>query len=241
MRMQAMIVRRKLILGGLMAPLAGIAQAEDASSILARAKQRYLGLKTYQDLGSVRYRLVDSEQEVNFETAFVRPGTFRFAWSKGHPFPPLRQFVTRNVIWSDGEAAYTWTKYPGRVPIERKDKSLASAVAGATGVSSRSAHVIATLLMADLWREEPYGDSVLNLKGAQLVGAESIDGVESYRVRGTDWRDDPIDLWLGKEDFMMRRSERILAGTKYIEERTGIVIDANIPASRFRSPSQTSV
>jgi hypothetical protein len=239
--MQTMIVRRKLILGGLMAPLAGFAKEEDASSVLARAKQRYRGLKTYQDRGSVRYHLVDGDQEVRFETAFVRSSRFRFEWSKGHPFPPLRRFVTRNVIWSDGDAAYTWTKYPGQAATERKERSLATAVAGATGVSSRSAHVIATLLMADLWRQEPFGDSVLNLKGALRVGAESIDGVDCHRLRGMDWRGDPIELWLGKVDLMLRRSERILAGTKYIEERTAIVLDANIPASRFSAPSQTSV
>lgn len=236
-----MPVRRQLILGSLMAPMASIARLGYAPSVLAHAKQRYAALKTYQDRGSVRYLLVeDEEQEVKFETAFVRPGLFRFEWSKGQPFLLLRYFVTRSVIWSDGDAAYMWTKFPWRAAIEQKKESLRLAVAAATGVSSRSAHVIATLLIDDLWGTEPFGDSVLNLKAPALVGIEPIDGAECYRIRGRDWRDDPIDLWLGTEDLMLRRSERILAGTKYIEVRTGILIDAHIPASRFSSPSRAS-
>jgi hypothetical protein len=237
--MQAMTNRRKVLLSGLMAPLAAIAQSEDASSLLARAKQRYFDLKTYQDRGSVRFEILGVEEKVDFATAYVRPNSFRFDWSKGHPFPPLRHFVTRSAIWSDGEAAYTWKKPPHKAPVERKESSLAMAVAGATGVSSRSAHVIATLLIADLWGAEPFGDSILNLKGARLIGKESVDGVECYRVKGMDWRDEPIELWLGKEDLILRRNERVNSGSKFIEERTGIVIDGSIPASHFRSPSQT--
>jgi hypothetical protein len=231
--------RRTLIVCGVIAPLARVARSEESSSILTRAMQRYYALKSYQDRGAVRYRVMGSEQRVDFQTAFTRPSAFRFEWSKGHSFPPLRHLVTRSVIWTKGDTAYTWTKYPDKEPTEREDGPLSLAVAAATGVSSGSAHVIATMLIADLWRREPFGDSVLNAKGVQLLGLERLDGAECYRLRGVDWRDDPIDLWLGREDLLMRRNERVIAGTKYIEERTGIIVNADIPASRFASPGRT--
>jgi hypothetical protein len=231
-----MVLRRSLMLGSLLAPVASLASGADAATLLARAKQRYFGLKTYQDEGSVRYPLLFSDQEVTFKTAFVRPGLFRFEWSSGHPFPPLRFLVTRSVIVSDGQRIYTWTKYPGKSAAERNERSLADAVAGATGVSSRAAHVIATMLMEDLWGDEPFGDSILNVSSPAYIGRENVEEVMCDRIRGADWRGDAVDLWLGAEDSLVRRTER-QARARHIEVRNRIIVNANIERSRFSAPS----
>lgn len=234
-----MVPRRNVIVGGLLAPVACLATGADAAVLLARAKKSYLGLKTYQDEGSVTYPLLFSDQEVTFKTAFVRPGMLRFEWSSGHPFPPLRFLVTRSAIVSDGQRIYTWVKYPGKSAVERNERSLADAVAGATGVSSGSAHVIATMLMDDLWGDEPFGDSILNVSSPVHNGRQSIEGVMCDKIRGVNGRGDIVDLWLGAEDSLVRRMERH-ARVRYIEVRRRIIVNANIERSRFSAPSTSS-
>lgn len=230
-----MVQRRRVILASLVAPCVVRANMADAAAILRRARERYARLKTYQDHGNVRFTLLGSVNEVTFETAFVRPDMFRFEWSKGHPFPPLRHFVTRSAIWSNADGAFTWTRYPGRDATMRKDASLAMSVAGATGVSSGAAHTAATLLMPDLWREEPFGKSVLDLESAQWAGADAADGVAVHRILGQR-RGGPVELWIGKEDGLLRRVVMEVGGTVHTESRDRILVDADVPASRFASP-----
>ena len=235
-----MVLRRNLLVAGLLAPVGRLARGADAAALLARASQRYAGLNTYQDEGSVRFPLLPtSEQEITFKTAYVRPDLFRFQWSSGHPFPPLRHMVTRHVIGSDGQRAYSWVKYPGKPEQERTEESLGNAVAGATGVSMGSAHASATLLVDMLWKDQPFGGSILNVSSAVHIGTESVDGVMCDRIRGADRRGDAIDLWIGAEDSLVRRTERQL-NVKFVEVRTRIIVDAEIERSRFDPPRRSS-
>lgn len=234
-----MFRRRQVILASVAAPCLAIATVDPAAEFLRRTRQRYAALMTYQDHGSVRYQIMGSDQEVAFETNFVRPDLFRFEWSKGHPFPPLRHLVTRSAIWRNAEGAFTWTRYPGEAATMRKDESLRLSVAGATGVSSGSAHTIATLLMPDLWNDEPFGRSVLDLEAPQLAGDEAIDGVAVRCVRGLQ-RKEPMELWIGKDDYLVRRVVTTRARFTAIEDRGGILVDAALPSSRFSAPGPRS-
>lgn len=207
-----------------------------AQALLQQSRSAYAALKSYRDQGTVRYDVLGSTQEVRFETVFVRPDRFRFEWSKGHPFPPLRSMTTRTAIWFDGEAAFWWQRDSFKRETQSRMESLSRAVAGATGVSSGAAHTIATLLLPDLWGADKFGDSLLNLRDAKHVGEGVVDAVPCERVAGVDWRDEPVELWIGRHDRVIRRVQSEVKGTRYVEERRNVVIDGPVADSEFAAP-----
>ena len=230
---------RAALLPGLIAILSIIAPGlatsqEAASTVLAKMAETYAGLRSYQDKGSVRYDILGAQQEVTFKTAFVRPNRFRFEWTSHHPFAPLRFVKTRSVVRSDGATAYTWNKFYLKDATERQDESLSMAVAGATGVSSGSAHTIATLLIPDLWKEGSFGSSVAELGSPNVAGMETIDGVDCFRISGTR-RGERTDLWIGRNDYLLRKMEYLLKGNKNVEQRQSIVVNQDVPLTLFSS------
>jgi hypothetical protein len=72
------------------------------------------------------------------QTAFVRPGQFRFEFQDSIP-------LTRYIIWRDGEYVQTWWTIMS--PQLRKPPSFGLAIAGATGVSGSSACRVPKLLL----------------------------------------------------------------------------------------------
>lgn len=209
------------------------ASQETAAGVLAKMAETYAGLRSYQDKGSVRYDILGTQQEVTFKTAFVRP-RFRFEWTTHHPFAPLRFVETKSVVRFDGAKAYTWRKYFLKNATEEPQESLALAVAGATGVSSGSAHTIATLLIPDLWKESPFGSAVSDLGDAKVVGMEQIDGVDCYRVSGMR-RGERMDVWIGRNDYLIRKLEYLLKGNKNVELRESLVVNQEVPPALFSS------
>ncbi len=189
-----------------------------AQALLQQSRSAYAAVNTYRDQGTVRYSVLGSTHEVRFETAFVRPDRLRFEWIKAHPFPPLRSMTTRTVIWSDSGAAFWWQRDYFERASQSRLESLRLAVAGATGVSSGAAHTIATLLLPDLWGADKFGDSVLNLRDAKHVGEGVVDAVPCERVAGIDWRNEPVELWIGRDDHLIRRIQSEVKGTRYVEE-----------------------
>ncbi len=207
---------------------------EAAPSVLAKMAETYAGLRSYQDSGSVRYGILGTEQEVTFKTAFVRPNGFRFEWISHHPFAPLKFVKTRSVVRFDGAKAYTWNKFYLKEATERQDESLSLAVAGATGVSAGSAHRIATLLIPDLWKDGAFGSSMSKLGDAKVVGTEVLDGVDCYRVSGSH-RNERMDLWIGRSDYLLRKVEHQLMGSKNVELHQSLVVNQEVSPALFAS------
>lgn len=208
------------------------AWADDAVTILARSRSAYAALVSYQDSGAVK---ASGDPERTFATAFVRPDHFRFEWAVRQPF--LLPFATRirYVIYSDGVSSHLWLNIDsGKDDVE---PSLASAVAGGTSLSQGAAPHTATLLIPDLWKDDPTGPSVLALAEANDVGVEPVDGVACDHLVGTTAHVDgqrSTHLWIGKQDHFVRRIVTDLgAGATITETHRDIRVDGAIPPDTF--------
>ena len=203
--------------------------AGDAATILRQSAAAYAALHSYSDVGVVEKDLGD----VGFDTAFVRPDRFRFAWKSGHPFILLRFETITAIVRADGPRVTTWRLVRHEAPEIRSDRSLSSAVAGATGVSAGSAHTIATLLMPRLWDDSDFGGSVLDLSSPRLLADETVDHVPCHHLGGLSRRGDPIELWLGVEDHLLRRFDTTHGDFHTSEIHRDVRVDAAIAPETF--------
>jgi hypothetical protein len=194
--------------------------------ILTTAEAVYACCRTYADSGSVRTLFLRLNGKINyvsttpFETAFVRPDRFRFAFSTHHPH---HVEYSRYVIAAHGPFVQSWWDIqPG---VERPE-SLRMALAATTGISGGSAHTISALLMPDVapGRRLTERVTVTRLEGKEL------DGMTCYRVQRREvidpqeerhQREEMIRLlgrscsceresevfWLEKETLLLRRIE----------------------------------
>lgn len=206
--------------------------ADDVAGILQESADAYAHLRTYSDTGVVSE--TPDYGDLAFETTFERPDHVRFAFKDGHPFVLLRFFTIEHILRSNGQRVTTWTISTDQDSVERIEPSLASGVAGATGVSRGSAHHIATLLMPHLWDAEAFGSSVLALAQPKLMEDASIDGIVCRHVSGMLKRGTSIDIWIARSDHLVRRIETRYAGGQVdTETHRDIRSDAAIPATTF--------
>jgi hypothetical protein len=119
-----------------------------AQQILDKMATAYATCKSYHDSGVVtndfgphtagdhypRHVVVKP-----FRTAFVRPDQFRFEYDDPTPDKAY-------IVWANADEVRTWWYIK---PGVKKPSSLGNGLAGATGVSSGSAHTIPVLLLPD--------------------------------------------------------------------------------------------
>ena len=211
--------------------LTSMAKAEDsADRILARVAQTYASMQSYKDRGVVlRYLPPDAPpNETSFETAFTRPALFRFAFVAHHPYPPLRHIAWPAVVWSDGVDSFSRYDYGTGPPETHEAKSLALAIAGATGVSGGAAHTVPRLLMPEIG-----GFSITELKSNTLLGVENIEGETCYHLVGEAPGIGQIHVWIGTESALIRKLQEHLGTTLQEEIRRDIHVNEQIPRERF--------
>lgn len=208
-----------------------MAQAQkkpDATRILNNMFRVYSRIASYQDEGI----LVTTNDEptggtiekMPFKTSFKRPNLFRFEWTDYG----ITKLGRTKMIWFNGKEAFTYWEPDSY----EKEESLSMAVAGATGISSRTVNTISDLLLPD----ELGGSSLKTLEKVSLLGEEVIEGVRCYRIKATE-TGDPLELWVGKNDFLLRklRRETKFPDRLWIREETRrkIQVDQSIPEVVF--------
>ncbi len=208
----------------------GVSQTKSitAQSIIEKMAAQYANASSYQDIGVVEDVKGEGggqrETVIKFKTFFARPHFFRFEWTD-------RSIVTSeerlNVIWNDGKQTYSYYSW-GDAGVEKKE-DLSLGIAGATGISRGAAHVIPALLM-----EEVSGFRLTETKNVSLLGEEKFEGEDCYIVRGYHPHNFPIDMWISKRDFLLRKvKEPNDDGTYEIDIRRDIKLNGKIPAERF--------
>ena len=171
---------------------------DSADDILIEMGKAYRSFESYSDLGRMKTIWeagTDRERvtELRFSTYFRRPHFFRFEWSKHWLGSKLTEEV--NVIWCDGKNAYKKYSYDKK-PI--RTNGLGMAVAGATGVSSGTAHSIIALLIEDIG-----GYTFNDLENPSFRGSGLVDGEECYLVHGGELRS--TDIWISKQRSIILR------------------------------------
>ena len=199
---------------------------EDA---IASTVEAYASLRSYSDVGVVLTHLTANEDpnETTFETMFARPRLFRFAWIAHHPYAPLRKVEWRSIIWSDGVGVFSRLGFSEPVKTETQG-SLIIAIASATGVSAGSAYTVPSMLMPELGASYTIG-----LTSVTLVGAVTFEGAACAHIAATNRRGDPVDLWVGADDHLIRKVQMRLSGVLVEEIHRDIHTNQPIPLSSF--------
>ena len=114
----------------------------NARAYLQAVYERYRSLQGYCDTGVSRSLGRRYPRICKFETKYQHPNLFRFAFESPHPNKRRQHLSTKCVVGHDGTAPYFFSQhYSGPANLEHEE-SLDIAVAGATGISSGTAHTI---------------------------------------------------------------------------------------------------
>ena len=216
---------KRLLFIALLCSMSLLAHGQDetsaAKSVLEKMAAKYAAMKSYSDTTSVHYRNPDGGEGASAECKiwFDRPVWFRIdGESRRAPDAPPK----REVLWCDGKTARSWTTTRA-VTLLNKIQLAGSKMFGTY------AYHIPTLL------EQSYGGPrrLNQLDSPELASEETIDGVECLHVRGK-WTGDPYEVWLGKNDFVVRKITAIYGGYGMEELHRNIVIDRPIPIETFQ-------
>lgn len=171
----------------------------DAVRILNNMFRVYSRAASYQDDG-ILVTTTDTPtggtiEKIPFKTFFQRPNLFRFEWTEF----TLTKLGRTYRIWFNGKEAFTYWE-PDRY---EKEKSLVMAVAGATGVSSRTVNTVSDMLLPD----ELGPSSLKALVKISLSGEDVFEGINCYRIKATEGQES-TELWIGKNDYLLHKLRR---------------------------------
>lgn len=199
-----------------------------AQAIVEKMAAQYAQASSYQDTGVVEetgeWGKGQRETIIKFKTWFARPHFLRFEWTD-------RSVVTSkehlSVVWNDGKRTYHY--YSWDDPAVERDETISLGLAGATGISRGSAHTVPVLLM-----EEVSGFRLTEMSDLSLLGEEAFEGEDCHVVRGYHPHNFPIVMWIGKRDFLLRKTQQVDDdGTYEVEIRRDVKVNAKIPPEVF--------
>ena len=192
-----------------------------AKAVLEKMAATYAAMKSYSDTVTVHYRNPDGTEGASAECKiwFDRPIWFRIdGESRRAPDAPPK----REVIWCDGKTTRSW--------------STASAVTTLSKIQLAGSKMFGTYAyhIPTLLQQSYSGPRRLNnLDKPTLAEEETIDGVECLHVRG-EWLRDPYEVWLGKDDSVVRKITAIYRGYGMEELHHNIAINPTIPIATFQ-------
>ena len=152
--------------------LSGSAEAQSAESILQKARDSYVQMKSYSDTGQVIYDFGGpSPDKHTFSTVFNRsPRHFLLDFHK--------QGGDRYVIWADPDAFHTWWKTTAQqtdYPNPNNTPAISMSDPGSQGTAMK----IPSLLYG-----KAFGSAMLNIADPAVDGTEEIGGRRCYRITG---------------------------------------------------------
>ena len=169
---------------------------------------------------------------------------FRFEWKR-----TALEESRSAVIWYDGKLAYSWM--PGSDEKESgfyltNDSDLSFTIDEALVPSSGAAFLVPSLLMKDMPRYT-FRDMVDSMTGFRPLREEQFEGEACYVIKG-EIDDAPWVLWVGKDNYLLRKTatlytggsfdERVEKGTRHTlmaeEIHRDIKINGKIPQKVFR-------
>lgn len=207
----------------------------DAAELLRSALLMYRQLSSYQDDGVVVVASPERDvgASVTFETLFVRPSKFRFKFVSPHPYPPLAHIITTTICGLDERGAYMWTKHHDDPAKLKASENFSMAVAGATGISSGSAHNIGQLLFAEVG-----GAGFAELDKLSRRDDETVDGVLCRSVQGSiRGADVDVTLFIDPATLVIPRIDTRFAQFSSQEIRRNIQINEAIDSAKIVRPN----
>jgi len=192
-----------------------------AQGLLALMAASYSEAQSYSDTSTAIYRNPDGSERlrVEFKTWFARPNEFRIDASSR---TPKSKAPRREVMWTNGAAARAWASDK---PVSSKPQVK---IIG-SGMFGTYAYHIPTLL------EESYGGArrLHELESPVFVGAELVEDVHCYRIRG-GWLGDEYEVWIGTADNLVRKITAKYADHLLEEIHREVAVNTEISKEVFR-------
>ena len=200
--------------------------------ILTKTVEVYAKCKSYKDSGYVRTVFLNKDGTTKFitkkvfKTAFIRPAKFRFEYAE----KKADELQNKYIIWKDGKNIKSFWEIKG----EETPKSLSMAIAGATGISSGTAHNIPTLLISEV-----RGRKITNMKNPIILKEGKDDnGKLCYLIKAEKkQKNETFILWVQKETFLITKIETTTIFDKFDTESVTIYqpqININIPEAELK-------
>jgi len=193
--------------------------------VIEQMSRAYSTAQSYSDTGLVQEVTPNSKRDhtkliTAFNTYFVRPESYRFEWNAvGEDEPGWK------VIWNNGGMFFSLNSSGQPVRETRPGRTIGSAAVVTRGAS----HTIAALLTTQI-----SGFRITQIRRASLLHQESFEGDLCYVVKGFHPLGFPIELWISKSNFMLRKSREIGKDGRIQEEiRRSIEVDRPILPSTF--------
>jgi hypothetical protein len=201
----------------------------NARECLSAVVERYKGISSYSDTGSVRPFGGKGLASCWFQTQYQAPSFFRYEFAKPHPYRPLRHLITRNVIGSNTEGSYYFVCYPRSEPTLEQRNSVQREISRATGVSQGTAHTIGKLLIPEVT-----GFSLTDLLRPRFRRFREFEGVRCFSISGIHPRRGRFTVWVGVGDLLLRKL--ISHSFRHEEVRSNIVLNQPIAKGVFNVP-----
>jgi hypothetical protein len=223
-------------------PQAGDTASLSALHILLRMERTYKTCHSYRDTGHVEsLSLTDGGRygsDRPFQTAFVRPGKFRFQFTD----TGLGDRSSNYIVWMAATGVHSW--YDAK-PGVRSPGSLGDALGVVAGISGGVSVRVPGLLLPDAVEG-----------GTTLIAPERIEdavdrGVSCFRVRGKTRKtpytlsmgsqtlvvkDEVVTLLIDRSSFLLRKVEESRTFDSYRSESTTTYtpeLDVDIPADQL--------
>jgi outer membrane lipoprotein-sorting protein len=204
--------------------------APKVEDILRRMADQYSEAESYQDKGFVQVTVAKpstSRPKIlnTFRSYFARPGFYRFEWNSDAE--PKSGW---NVIWTTGDF-FSTLDINGKPELEI---SRGTTIAKATAVTRGASQTVATLLTGTV-----RGFRVSNILDAELIRDENFEAENCYVIRGRHPLGFEIDLWVSKNDYLIRKIRQINGDGSFQEEiRRDIKLDEPIAPEVFQYKSK---
>ncbi len=176
----------------------GTAQSLSGSEILAQMAKVYATASSYRDSGVVRIVYFEATgervEERPFETAFVRPDSFRFEFKES-----FMGRTKRYIVWQRASEIRTWWDVHAATETPA---SLDMGLSGATGVSGGSAHAVPVLLLPGVVT----GRSTKDMTDLRRLSDVQCGSSLCSRVEGVYGGTKRV-LWIDLKSYLLRRVE----------------------------------
>jgi len=184
----------------------------DAADIMYNMSEVYANCTSYQDRGIVRHfeqsadagkegQMVESHRHrVAFKTYFVRPDKYYFEWAEPPVGDPETATHRVNAFWTDGgKVMRLFYSQPGAEVCPGLDY----VIAASAGISKGASVTIAAYLLPSLRQKMR---TLFRLREVVLAEQCDLDGRGCYLLKGTTWSGSEEQLWVDRDNFLLRRT-----------------------------------
>ncbi len=199
---------------------------ESKIDIIRKIYLAYNRIESYHDTGYVEEKIFSNSKEtklyIPFEIYFLRPNYLKVKWKA--QLLPDSPYV-ECILWSNGVETFTYWE----TGLFEKMESLEKGIHANTGVSRRITATVPCLLIGI----RSLGFNLDDAKSILSVREEEIESTECLYLKVEDKQEKFYELWIGKEDHLIRKLKRPLLKGIVEEVHQNIKINEKIEKEIF--------